>query len=253
MIIKKYEGCAVDNHHGVYVGKILGMMYNNELLQAGVSAEDIAILQAGPDVSDDYLDVWADILPFTIPGYTFESNESGDILIYSLIDIDTITIGQLNELTQPIPGAKISVYENQFGYADIMQLGDNVLCRVSLANVGIISADCFFEMDLDCFGLDENLQQFIESEIEPKLREEFEEDHIILTLPSYLASYLINCDASGLTNEEQAEVDSFILKADVGPCVGCSEDSWFAHSNDMGRMGADVMEFYFEKLKESTK
>ena len=248
MLVKKYEDCAVDNLHGVYVGKILGIMYNNELLQAGVSAEDIAILQAGPDVSDDYLDVWSDVIPFTIPGYTFESNESGDVLIYSLIDTDSITVEQLNELAKPIADAKMSVYENQFGYADIAQLGENVLCRVSIANVGIIGADCFFEMN-DCYSLDENLQQFIESELQPKLREEFEADHIILTLPSYYASYLINADASGLTDAEQSEIDSFILKADVGLCIGCSDNSWFAHSSDLNNLGADVCEFYFERLK----
>lgn len=162
--------------------------------------------------------------------------------------VDRLTIGQLNELAQPIPGSKMSVYENQFGYANIVQIGDNVLCRVQQSNTGIISADCFFEID-DCYSLDENLQQFLEQEVEPKLREEFEENHTILTLPSYLASYLINGDASGLNDAEQSEIDSFILKADVGFCVGCSEESWFANSNDLDNMGADVLEFYFRRIK----
>lgn len=249
MKIKKYEGCAVDNHHGIYTGKILGVMYGNELLQSGVSADDVAILQAGPDVSDDYLDVWADILPFTIPGYTFEGNESGDVLVYSLIDTDNLTVSQLNGLAKSVNPGGLSVFENQFGYADIVQLGENVLCRVSLANVGIISADCFFEMD-DYYSLNENLAQFIEQEIEPKLREEFEGSHIILTLPSHYASYLINCDANGLSDAEQTEIDTFILESEVGLCVGCSDDSWFAHSNDLNGLGADVMEFYFERSKQ---
>lgn len=252
MVIKKYEGCAVDNHNGTYVGKCLALNYSAELLQSGISQADIDTLLAGPDNSEEYLDVWADIIPFDIPGYTFESNESGDILIYSLVDTDTITVNQLNELAKSVNPGGMSVYENQFGHADIVQLGENVLCRVSIANVGIIGADCFFEMN-DCYSLDENLQQFIESELQPKLREEFEADHIILTLPSYYASYLINADASGLTDAEQSEIDSFILKANVGLCIGCSEDSWFAASNDLGILGADVCEFYFEKLKGSTK
>lgn len=84
------------------------------------------------------------------------------------------------------------------------------------------------------------------------LREEFEEDHIILTLPSYYASYLINGDASGLNDDEQAEIDSFILEyPEIGLCVGCSEDSWFAASNDMGNLGADVLEFYFRRIKSN--
>lgn len=243
MIIRKYRGCAVDGHNGIYTAQVFAERYPDIF-----DLDTQSILMAGPD-NEDYWEAVSGSFPLKSYGRLFEYNESGDILEYLLIDTDTITIGQLNELAQPIPGAKISVYENQFGYADIVQLGENVLCRVSLANVGIISADCFFEMDLDCFGLDENLQQFIEQEIEPKLREEFEQDHIILTLPSYYASYLINSDASGLTDDEQADIDSFILSSDVGLCVGCSEESWFAHLNDMGNMEADVCEFYFERGK----
>jgi len=242
MLIKKYEGCAVDNHNGIYTAQLFAERY-----PSFVVPEVLPELLAGPNHAE-YFDAKCEEYILSKDGVLFEYNESGDILEYSLIDSETITIEQLNDLAKPVNPRGMSVYENQFGYADIVQLGENCLCRVSIANTGIISADCFFEMG-DCFSVEENLQQFIEQEIEPKLREEFEESHVILTLPAYYASYLINCDPSGLTDDEQAEIDKFILDSDVGLCVGCSDDSWFAHSNDMSNLGADVCEFYFEKLK----
>ena len=244
MKIKKYVGCAVDGHNGIYTAQVFAERYPALIPDAG----DLAVLLAGPD-NDEYLDVYQLLFPVETDNEVYEMNESGDVLVYSLIDTDTITIGQLNELAKSVNPGGMSVVENQFGYADIVQLGENCLCRIHKTNTGIISADCFFEMD-DCYSLDENLQQFIEQEIEPKLKEEFEENHIILTLPSYYASYLINADASGLHDDEQAEIDNFILEnKDIGLCVGCSDDSWFAHSNDMNSLGADVCEFYFERLK----
>lgn len=242
MRIKKYEGCAVDNHNGIYTAQVFAERYP-ELIP---DAEDLAILMAGPD-NDEYLEVYQSLFPVETAGKIYEMSESGDILEYSLIDSETITIGQLNELAKSVNPRGMSVVENQFGYADIVQLGENCLCRVSIANTGIISADLFFEMG-DYYSIDRNLQQFIELEIKPKLREEFEESHVILTLPAYYASYLINGDASGLTDAEQIAIDKFILKqTGIGLCVGCSNDSWFAGSNDLGNLGADVMEFYFER------
>jgi hypothetical protein len=242
MKIKKYEGCAVDNHNGIYTAQVFAERYPSFVIP-----ELLPELLAGPD-HEEYFDAKCEEYIVSKDNRLFEYNESGDILEYSLIDTDTITVGQLNELAKSVNPRGMSVVENQFGYADIAQLGENVLCRVSLANTGIVSADCFFEMD-DCYSLEENLQQFIEQEIEPALRAEFEESHVILTLPAHYASYLINCDASGLTDDEQIAIDKFILDSDVGLCVGCSDESWFASSSDMGNMGADVCEFYFERSK----
>jgi hypothetical protein len=241
MLIKKYEGCAVDGHNGIYTGQVFAERYPELIPDAG----DLAILMAGPG-NADYLEVYQLLFPVETAGKIYEINESGDILEYSLIDSETITIGQLNELAKSVNPRGMSIFENQFGRAVIVQLGENCLCRVSLANVGIISADCFFEMDA-WYSFDENLQAFFEFELAPKLREEFEDSHVILTLPAYYASYLINDDPSGLTDAEQIAVDKFILESDVGGCIGCSDDSWFAWSNDMDNLGGDVMEFYFER------
>lgn len=114
MLIKKYEGCAVDNHHGIYTGQVFAERYPRLIPDAG----DLSILLAGPD-NDVYLEVYQLLFPVETANEIYDMNESGDVLIYSLIDTDTITVGQLNELAQPIPGSKMSVYENSFGYADV--------------------------------------------------------------------------------------------------------------------------------------
>jgi hypothetical protein len=243
MLIKKYEGCAVDGHNGIYTGQVFAERYPDIL-----DLDTQNILLAGPG-NADYLETVSDSFPLESYGRLFEFGESGDILEYSLVDTDTITVGQLNELAKSVNHGGMSIFENQFGRAVIVQLGENCLCRVSLANVGIISADCFFEMDA-WYSFDENLQAFFEFELAPKLREEFEDSHVILALPSYYASYLIDGDASGFEDDEQAEIDNFLAsQTGIGLCVGCSEDSWFAGSNDLGNMGADVKEFYFERSK----
>ena len=65
------------------------------------------------------------------------------------------------------------------------------------------------------------------------------------TLPAYWASYLINGDASGLKDGEQAAIDAFISKeskprpiyfVDVG-------ESYFARSNDANSLGGDVADY----------
>lgn len=242
MLIKKYEGCAVDGHHGIYTAQVFAERY-----PSFVVPELLPALLAGPDHAE-YFDAKCEEYILSKDGVLFEYNESGDILEYSLIDSETITVGQLNDLAKSVNPRGMLVFENQFGYAVIAQLGENCLCRVSLANAGIVSADLFFEMD-DWHSFDENLQAFVEQELTPKLREEFEESHVILALPSYYANYLINCDASGLEDAEQVEIDKFILESNVGWCIGCSDDSWFAGSNDLGDLGGDVKEFYFERSK----
>ena len=58
-------------------------------------------------------------------------------------------------------------------------------------------------------------------------------------LPVYWASYLINSDASGLEDGEQAEIDAFVDRENLGRFVDVSEP-WFAKSNDANLLGGDV-------------
>jgi hypothetical protein len=71
------------------------------------------------------------------------------------------------------------------------------------------------------------------------------------TLPAYWASYLINCDASGLDESEKEQADKFLAENGLPFPVGCSEESWFSWHNDSGNgLGGDVMKFAF--VSEST-
>ena len=63
-------------------------------------------------------------------------------------------------------------------------------------------------------------------------------------LPAYWASYLINGDASGLSNDEQAECDAWTDNNPGGNCVDVGE-SYFARSNDAGTIAGDVAEYTF--------
>lgn len=75
---------------------------------------------------------------------------------------------------------------------------------------------------------------------------------VTYTLPAYWASYLINGDASGIDEDDKAAADAFIAKHNLPGPVSCSEESWFARSNDASRLGGDVLEYTF-LLPEQTE
>jgi hypothetical protein len=66
------------------------------------------------------------------------------------------------------------------------------------------------------------------------------------SLPVYWASYLINGDASGLEDGEQAEIDAWLASLPYGwECVDVSEDSDFRRSNDATDLGGDCADYTF--------
>lgn len=71
------------------------------------------------------------------------------------------------------------------------------------------------------------------------------EGFIDYVLPSHWACYLINGDASGMSDKEQAEVDAFAQKEGVGYCAACSDEEWFARRNDASTLGGNVLNFRF--------
>lgn len=73
----------------------------------------------------------------------------------------------------------------------------------------------------------------------------------VYKLPACWASYLINGDASGISEREKREADQFLDANDLDPPVSCSENSWFSWSNDANTKGGDVMHFTFH-IKDST-
>lgn len=66
------------------------------------------------------------------------------------------------------------------------------------------------------------------------------------SLPVYWASYLINGDASGLEDTDQAKCDAFLQSLPYGwYCVDVSEESHFRHSNDAGTLAGDCADYTF--------
>lgn len=69
---------------------------------------------------------------------------------------------------------------------------------------------------------------------------------ITYTLPAYWATYLINGDDSGISDEDKQQCDSFLSRERLTMPVSCSDESWFSWHNDSGNnLGGDVMEYVF--------
>lgn len=68
-------------------------------------------------------------------------------------------------------------------------------------------------------------------------------------LPSHWRSAFTDGDYTGLSDEEESEVESCAdwLCSQLGnaDCVGISEEEWFATSNDWDSTAGDVMEYTF--------
>lgn len=74
---------------------------------------------------------------------------------------------------------------------------------------------------------------------------------ITYKLPSYWASYLINGDASGLEDNEQEQIDTWVerqrknLNTTLFSCTDCSEESAYSWRNDATNLGGDVCDYTF--------
>lgn len=64
------------------------------------------------------------------------------------------------------------------------------------------------------------------------------------TLPASWASYLINGDDSGISEEEASECDAFLAKNPHLYPAGCG-DQYFKHSNAAGTPAGDVCDYTF--------
>ncbi len=66
-------------------------------------------------------------------------------------------------------------------------------------------------------------------------------------LPAYYASYLINGDPSGITEEEINNLDEFFYRENLTlrDCVDCDTEEHFCRLNDMANEAGNVMNFYF--------
>ena len=69
-------------------------------------------------------------------------------------------------------------------------------------------------------------------------------------LPTHWASYLINGDATSLTDAEQAEIDEWCITHAPGPCIDTDvNDSDFTYMGDDGPLGADRCAFTFQIIE----
>jgi len=68
---------------------------------------------------------------------------------------------------------------------------------------------------------------------------------ISFILPSYLASYIINDDPSGLLNEEIDEINKFLKSNNLRHCLTCDDIEQFYHRNDMNNMGNMCLKYTF--------
>lgn len=67
-------------------------------------------------------------------------------------------------------------------------------------------------------------------------------------LPDYLASYLINGDASGLQDDEIDKINQFLEEEGIS-ILEMKDDSSFYWSNDLDSIGANCSTFTVIKIK----
>lgn len=72
------------------------------------------------------------------------------------------------------------------------------------------------------------------------------DEKVTFTLPVYYAGYLINGDASDLTDQELADIQYFereIANEQEVRIVSVEDDREFRHSNDLNNIGGDCATF----------
>ena len=69
-------------------------------------------------------------------------------------------------------------------------------------------------------------------------------------LPAHWASYLINGDATSLTDAEQQDIDEWCIAHAPGPCVNADvANADFTYMGDDGPLGADRCAFTFHVIE----
>ena len=70
-------------------------------------------------------------------------------------------------------------------------------------------------------------------------------DQINWIIPSHYASAIINNDYSGLTDEEEIEINNFLSNKIKGQLTieNMEDDHYFSWINDVNNLGSDVLNF----------
>lgn len=77
--------CVIDSHHGQYIGQIFAQMYE-PYLRKQISKDALDSLLLGPEKSDMYFDMWADLEGIKL------TNEEGKSFRFCQIDGDIFEI-----------------------------------------------------------------------------------------------------------------------------------------------------------------
>ena len=70
-------------------------------------------------------------------------------------------------------------------------------------------------------------------------------------LPDFWASALVNDDATGLTDDEEDQLNEWLLDYKPGPCIGVSEEPEFKNrhdATDAGVLACDCLTYTFQKI-----
>lgn len=67
----------------------------------------------------------------------------------------------------------------------------------------------------------------------------------VYVLPEYWASALINGDYSGLSDDEEKQIQEWFNRVQPGDCVACSDEPYFSNRNDAGTLAGNVLEYTF--------
>jgi hypothetical protein len=75
------------------------------------------------------------------------------------------------------------------------------------------------------------------------------DDLIEYVIPTHYATSLINADMSGLSDEDEQELDEFVNRVQEAHgnahfMLGNDTEEYFSHSNDVNNLGSDVMKLY---------
>lgn len=71
------------------------------------------------------------------------------------------------------------------------------------------------------------------------------------TLPAYWASYLINGDDSGLSDNERRRIDRYVKVNGLGACLDVTNEEEFSWDNDADELAGSTAEYTFIVLEES--
>lgn len=70
------------------------------------------------------------------------------------------------------------------------------------------------------------------------------------TLPAHWASALINDDRTGLEDDDERELDSWLAWANPGHCVDVTGEPEFRTQYDADGLPCDCLEFSFQECQE---